>query len=93
MLLFFKILQFDTFSPILLCFPQNCLIHNVVLLALQPLSEHKCSDNGGYHASQEKEAFGSGEGQDTPQTRQPQNGTQMASGSNAITFSITITIL
>jgi len=35
----------------------------------------KCSANGGYHVPQEKEAFGLSEGQNTPQTLQPQNGT------------------
>ena len=75
-------------APFYSVFLQNSLIQNVVLLALQPLSEHKCSDNGPYfnsmtkcsaiggdHATQEKEAFGSGEGQNPTQTLQPQNGT------------------
>ncbi len=58
-------------TPFYCIFLQNSLIHNVVLLALQPLSEDKCLDNGPYsnsmtkcsangeyYANQEKEAFG-----------------------------------
>ena len=56
-------------------FLQNSLMQSVLLLARRALSEHKCTDYGpylnsmikcsanrGYYASQEKEAFGSGEG-------------------------------
>jgi len=76
------------FASFYCIFPQNYIIHNVVLLALWPLSEHKCLDNGpyfnsmtkcsaigGYHATEKKEALGSGEGQNQPQTLKSQNGT------------------
>ena len=66
MLLFSKICQSDIFCSILLCFLSELPYSN---------SMTKCSANGGDHATQEKEAFGSGEGQNTPQTLQPQNGT------------------
>ena len=56
-------------------FLQNSLVQSILLLALRALSEHNCSDNGpyfnsmtkcsaigGYDATQEKEALGSGKG-------------------------------
>ncbi len=42
------------FSSFYCVFSQNSLIHSVVLLALQPLSEHKCLDNGPYFNSMTK---------------------------------------
>ncbi|WP_456458643.1 hypothetical protein, partial [Nitratifractor sp.] len=62
-------------SPFYYIFLQNSLMQSVVLLTLEPLSEHQCLDNGPYsnsmtkcsaiegcHASWKKEAPGSGEG-------------------------------